>query len=184
MNPQELVNDVKDIKNTLDKIEKRGVPATAKQLEAINSRPIELDSKSFANYVKDDLKDVLPNTEAVRRLLDDFIDQFHIEVEGSIKQISGSVSHIPRKIAVTGDVYGFTTLKAALVYGAVLIATFFGCWLICTHYRDQAQETVIYQQAQEVIKERDYYYDQIQLYKHSNPTYSKLFPDYTGQRYK
>lgn len=184
MNPQELVNDVKDIKTTLDKIEKRGVPATAKQLEAISSRPIELDSKSFASYVKDDLKDVLPDTEAVRKLLDNFVEQFHTEVEESIKQINGSVSHIPRKIAVTGDVYGFTTLKAALIYGTVLVTTFFGSWLICTHYRDQAQETVIYQQAQEVIKERDYYYNQIQLYKNSNPTYSRLFPEYTGQRYK
>lgn len=178
MNPQELLNDIKEIRTMLDKIEKRGIPATAKQLEAINNRPIELDSKSFANYVKNDLKGVLPDTEAVKKLLDDFVEQFRAEVTKSVKQINGSVSHIPHKIAITGDVYGFTTSKAALVYGAVLIATFFSSWLICTYYRDQAQEKVIYQQAQEVVRERDYYYSQIQNYKRNNPTYSHLFPEY------
>lgn len=178
MNPQELLNDVKAIRTMLDKIEKRGIPATAKQLEAINDRPIELDSKSFAHYVKDDLKDVLPDTKAVKKLLDDFVEQFRTEVEESVKQIDGSVSHIPRKISVTGDVYGFTTLKAGLIYGSVLVATFFISWLICTYYRDQAQETVIYQQAQEVIIERNFYYDQIQKYKQNNPRYARLFPEY------
>lgn len=178
MNPQELVNDVKDIKTTLDKIEKRGVPATAKQLEAINSRPIELDSKSFANYVKDDLKDVLPNSEAVKNLFADFIEQMREETNDCVKRINKSVEHIPRKVSVTGDIYGFTTTKAALIYGAILVTTFFGSWSICTYYRDQAQETVIYQQAQEIARERNYYYSQIQNYKRNNFKYAKLFPEY------
>lgn len=181
MNPQELVNDIKDIKNMLDKIEKRGLPATAKQLEAINNRPIELDSKSFAHYVKDDLKEALPDTEVVKELFINFVEQLRKETDEAVRRVDQSVKHIPHKVKITGDIYGFTTLKAASVYASILIVTFFGAWLICTYYRDQAQETVIYQQAQEVIKERNYYYSQIQNYKKNNPTYTRLFPDYLNQ---
>jgi hypothetical protein len=178
MNPQELVNDIKEIKATIVDLKKRKEPATEEQLKAINDRPIILDPKSFAGYVKEDLKAVLPDTDAVKKVLDDFAIQLREEVKESIEQINGSVNRIPRKIPVTGGVYGFTTLKAAGVYGAILVATFFGSWLICTHYRDQARETVIYEQAQEVARERNYYYNQIENYKRNNSTYARLFPPY------
>lgn len=178
MNPQELVNDIKEIKATITDLKKRKEPATAEQLKAINDRPITLDPKSFAGYVKEDLKSVLPDTESIKILLDDFLERFRTEVEGGIERIDVSVRHVPRKILVTGDIYGFTNSKAALIYGAILVATFFGSWLICTHYQDQAKESVIYQQAQKVVQERNYYYNQIQIYKRNNPSYGRLFPEY------
>lgn len=178
MNPQELVNDIKEIKAEIIDLKKRKEPATAEQLKAIINRPITLDPVAFASHVKEDLKTVLPDTEIIKKLLDGFVEQFRTEIEGSITQIDSSVNRIPRKIAVTGDIYGFTTLKAALLYNAILVITFFSSWMICNHYRDQAQETEIYKQAQEVVKERDYYYSLIKDYKSKNPTYSKLFPEY------
>lgn len=85
---------------------------------------------------------------------------------------------MPRQVRVTGDIYGFTTFYAALAYGLVLLLIVFGAWLLCDQYREQAQETVIYKQAQEVVRERDYYYNQIQDYKRNNSTYARLFPAY------
>jgi hypothetical protein len=76
--------------------------------------------------LKDDLEEVLPDIETINKFLDAFVEQFYTEVEGIMKQINGSVSHIPRKIAITGDVQGFTTLRAAIVYGTLLSAAFFG----------------------------------------------------------
>ena len=75
-------------------------------------------------------------------------------------------------------IYGFTTFYTAIAYGLVLIGVVFGAWLLCDHYREQAQATVIYKQAQEAIRERDYYYNQIQNYKRNNSTYARLFPAY------
>ncbi len=66
----------------------------------------------------------MPDTETIKKLLNNFVEQFRAEIEGGIKQIDSSVSHIPREVAVTGDVYGFTTLKAALVYVVILITIF------------------------------------------------------------
>jgi len=178
MNPQELVNDVKEIKRILTELEKRKEPATAEQLKAIINRPITLDPKAFANHVQEDLKDALPSTEAIKTLLTNFIEQMRIETNGHVKKINQSIEHIPRKIPVTGDIYGFTNFKAAFIYGSILSVTFLCSWFICDYYRNQAQESTIYKQSQEISLERDFYHTQIEQYKNSNPSYSYLFPPY------
>ena len=63
----------------------------------------------------------------------------------------------------------------------VLLLVVFGAWLLCDYYREQAQETVIYKQAQEVSRERNYYYSQIQDYKRNNSKYARLFPAYNDK---
>ena len=42
-------------------------------------------------------------------------------------------------------------------------------------------DKVIYQQAVQVVRERNYYYQQIQAYKQKYPKYQGLFPEYNDQ---
>lgn len=58
------------------------------------------------------------------------------------------------------------------------LAVGFGAWLLCDLYREQAQETVTYKQAKELIRERGYYDNQIQDYKRNSSKYARLFPAY------
>jgi uncharacterized membrane protein len=181
MNPQDLFNDIKAIKAQLDELSKRPAPATAEQLKQINNLAITLDAKGFAEHVLPDLKDGLPNTTAIEKAADEAANRITQTADKAAKTINQAAQGVPRQVRVTGDVYGFTNFYAALAYGLVLLLVVFGAWLICDHYREQAQETVIYKQAQEVIRERDYYYNQIQEYKRNNSTYARLFPAYDGK---
>ncbi|MBC3795112.1 hypothetical protein [Spirosoma utsteinense] len=178
MNPQDLFDDIKAIKAQLEALSQRPAPATAKQLEQINNRVITLDARGFAEHVLPDLKEGLPNTIAIEKAADEAANRITQTADKAAKSIGQAAERIPRQVRVTGDIYGFTTFYAALAYGMVLVTVVFGAWLICNHYKEQAQESVIYQQAQEVILERNYYYNQIQNYKRNNPTYTKLFPVY------
>jgi uncharacterized membrane protein YgcG len=178
MNPQDLFNDIKAMKAQLDELSKRPAPATAKQLEQVNNRPITLDAKVFAEHILPDLKKGLPNTVAIEKAADEAANRITQTADKAAKTIHQAVQDVPRQVRVTGDIYGFTTFYAALAYGLVLLLVVSGAWLLCDYYREQAQETVIYKQAQEVIRERDYYYNQIQDYKRNNSTYAKLFPAY------
>jgi len=178
MNPQDLFNDIKAIKAQLDQLSNRPAPATAKQLEQVNNRPITLDAKGFAQYVLPDLKKGLPDTAAIEKAADEAANRITQTADKAAKTIHQAAQGLPRQVRVTGDIYGFTTFYAALAYGLVLLLVIFGAWLLCDHYREQAQETVIYKQAQEVVRERDYYYNQIQNYKRDNSKYARLFPAY------
>lgn len=178
MNPQDLFNDIKAIKAQLDELNKRPAPATAEQLAQVTDRPITLDAKSFAQHVLPDLKKGLPDTAAIEQAADKAAVRIAQTVDQAVQNFEKTAQRIPRHIRVTGDIYGFTTFYAALTYGIVLMLVVFSAWLICDYYREQAQETVIYKQAQEVIRERDYYYSQIQDYKRNNPKYTRLFPAY------
>jgi hypothetical protein len=173
MNPDDLFKDIKAMKAQLDELSKRPAPATAEQLEQVNNRPITLDAKAMADHVLPGLKQVTEEaTERIGQTADQAAKTFEKAVQG-----------VPRQVRVTGDIYGFTTFYAALAYGLVLVLVVFGAWLLCDYYRKQAQETVIYKQAQEVIQEKDYYYNQIQTYKRNNPKYAKLFPDYVNKKF-
>jgi uncharacterized membrane protein len=178
MNPQDLFNDIKAIKAQLDELSKRPAPATAEQLKQVNNRPITLDAKDFAQYVLPDLKKGLPDTSAIEKAATGAANEIRQTAGQAAQTINQAAQGVPRQVRVTGDVYGFTTFYAALAYGLILILVVFGAWLLCDHYREQAQETVIYKQAQEVIRERDYYYNQIQDYKRNNSKYARLFPAY------
>lgn len=178
MNPQDLFNDIKAIKAQLDELSKRPAPATAEQLKQVNNRAITLDAKDFAQRVLPDLKEGLPDTDAIEKAADEAAKRITQTADKAAKAINQAAQGIPRQVRVTGDIYGFTTFYAALAYGLVLVLVVLGAWLLCDHYREQAQETVIYKQAQEVIRERDYYYNQIQDYKRNNSTYARLFPAY------
>jgi len=178
MNPQDLFNDIKAIKAQLDELGKRPAPVTAEQLKQVNNRSITLDAKEFAQHVLPDLKKGLPNTVAIEKAADEAADRIKQTADKAAKAINQAAQGVPRQVRVTGDIYGFTTFYAALAYGLVLLMVVFGAWLLCDHYREQAQETVIYKQAQEVIRERDYYYNQIQAYKRNNARYARLFPTY------
>lgn len=171
MNPQDLFNDIKAIKAQLDELSKRPAPATAEQLKQINDRPITLDAKAMADYVIPGFKQA--TEEATKRMGQ--------TVEQASKTFAKATQDIPRQVRVTGDIYGFTTFYATLTYRLVLLAVVIGAWILCDHYREQAEETVIYKQAQEVIRERDHYYDQIQDYKRRNPKYARLFPAYDNK---
>lgn len=181
MNPQDLFNDIKAIKAQLDELNKRPAPATAEQLKQINDRAITLDAKGFAQHVLADLKEGLPDTVAIEKAADEAANRITQTADQAAKVIHQAAQGVPRQVRVTGDIYGFTTFYAALAYGLVLVSVVFGAWLLCDYYRKQAQETVIYKQAQEVIQERDYYYDQIQGYKRNNPKYERLFPAYENK---
>lgn len=80
---------------------------------------------------------------------------------------------------MTGDVYGFTSWKAALIYGIVLLVAV--AWYTCQYYQQQVEDKVIYQQAVEVVRESDYYYQQIQAYKQKYPKYQGLFREYDDE---
>lgn len=181
MNPQDLFNDIKAMKAQLDALSQRPAPATAKQLEQINNRPITLNPKEFAEHVLPDLKKGLPDTAAIEKAADEAANRITQTADKAAQALEQTAQRIPRQVRVTGDIYGFTTFYAALAYGLVLVLVVFGAWLLCDHYREQAQETVIYKQAQEVIRERDYYYNQIQAYKRNNSKYARLFPAYNDK---
>jgi len=178
MNPQDLFNDIKAIRAQLDELSKRPSPATAEQLAQVTDRPITLDAKSFAQHVLPDLKKGLPDTAAIEQAADKAASRIAQTADLAVQNLEKTAQRIPRHVRVTGDIYGFTSWNAALIYGLVLILLVFGAWLLCDYYRKQAQETVIYKQAQEVIRERDYYYNQIQDYKRNNSKYARLFPAY------
>ena len=178
MNPDDLFNDLKTIKAQLAQLSNRPVPATAEQLEKVAARPVTVDAKAFAGHVLPYLKQGLPNTEGIRQASDDAAKQIKESTSAGAELIGRAAQGVPREIRVRGDVYGFTNWIAASVYGLILVAVVTGAWLVCDHYQEQAQETVIYQQAQEIIRQRNYYYGQIQDYKHNNPNYAKLFPAY------
>lgn len=178
MNPQDLFNDIKAMKAQLDELSKRPAPATAEQLVQVTDRPITLDAKSFAQHVLPDLKKGLPDTAAIEQAADKAASRIAQTADQAVQNLEKTAQRIPRHVRVTGDIYGFTTWNAALIYGLVLLLVVFGAWLLCDYYREQAQETVIYKQAQEVIRERDYYYNQIQDYKRNNSKYARLFPAY------
>jgi uncharacterized membrane protein len=178
MNPQDLFNDIKAIKAQLDELSKRPAPATAEQLKQVNNRAITLDAKDFAQHVLPDLKKGLPDTAAIKKAADEAATRITQTADQAAKTINHATQGVPRQVRVTGDIYGFTTFYAAIAYGLVLLLVVFSAWLLCDYYREQAQETVIYKQAQEVIRERDYYYSQIQDYKRNNSKYSRLFPAY------
>ncbi|WP_077924501.1 hypothetical protein [Spirosoma sp. 209] len=178
MNPQDLFNDIKAMKAQLDELSRRAAPVTVEQLEQVIDRPITLDAQSFAQHVLPDLKKGLPNTVAIEQAADKAASRIAQTADQAVQNFEKTAQRIPRHVRVTGDIYGFTTFYAALVYGLVLLAVIFGAWFLCDYYREQAQETVIYKQAQEVIRERDYYYNQIQDYKRNNSKYAGLFPAY------
>lgn len=92
MNPHELVNDVKEIKRILTELEKRKVPATAEQLEAINQRPIVINPEKFAAYVSsalvNALKEELPNTEHIKVAVNTAVTA----IEESGRQTAGHIN--------------------------------------------------------------------------------------------
>lgn len=178
MNPDDLFNDLKTIKAQLAQLSQRPAPVTAEQLEKVAARPITVDAKALAGQVLPHLKQGLPNTESIKQAGDDAVKQIQASTSAGAELIGRATQGVPRVIRVTGDVYGFTNWVAASVYGLILVAVVAGAWLVCAHYREQAQETVIYQQAQEIIRQRNYYNGQIQDYKRTYPKYAKLFPAY------
>jgi len=127
MNPQELVNDIKEIKTTLADLKNRQEPATAKQLQAINDRPIIINPEKFAAYVSDALvkalKEELPNTENIRAAADTAVTA--IEESGSrmAGQIDGAgvkaAQRIEKATRQQADVLasriGFTSWQSALL---------------------------------------------------------------------
>jgi len=144
------------------------------QETALNGRMRICAVRRAVRFCKEtpDLKKGLPDTIAIEKAA----NRITQTADKAAKTINQAAQGAPRQIRVTGDIYGFTTFYAALAYGLVFLVVVFGAWLLYNHYREQAQETVIYKQAQEVIRERDYYYSQIQDYKRNNSKYARLFP--------
>jgi len=163
MNANQLVEDIEAIRASISRLEKRKEPASLEEVKALANRPIELNAREVVRLL---LPELLPGTEGLEKVA---------------QRIERAADSVPRQIKVTGDVYGFTNWKAALVYGILLLLTVAVAWYMCQYYREQAQEKVIYQQAMEVVKERDYYYQQIQAYKQKYPKYQELFPEYNDQ---
>lgn len=134
--------------------------------KALAERPTaqyNLDPQAFAKYVLPPLVQGLPDVKQVQAAGAEIINQIKAERE-----------RIPAKITIQGDFYGFTNWKPFLAYTIILILA--GAFSAYSWY--QNQESVIYKQALEVAKERDFYRNQIDNYKAQNPTYANLFPDY------
>lgn len=70
MNPQDLFNDIKAIKASLDELKQRPAPATAKQLEAANQRPINVDAEKFAAFAVAAIKSELPTPNGIKAAVD------------------------------------------------------------------------------------------------------------------
>lgn len=182
MNPQDLFNDIKAIKADLAEISQRPAPVTAAQVRELvrelASRPVQLNAQEFARHVLPQLQQGMPDVGALGEATQTATQQINQAASEAARTIRQSVQGIPTKIRVRGDIYGFTSFYAALVYGLTLVVVVFGAWLVCNYYREQAQATVIYQQAQGVVRERNYYYGQIEDYKRNNRRYGRLFPPY------
>lgn len=178
MNPAQLLEDVNEIKQRLASLEARSEPATLKEVQALASRPIELSPGEIAGLLLPEIKRGIPTTAAFVQAADDVEKQLKASTSKVAERVEQAAASVPKEIKVTGDVYGFTNWKAALIYGIVLLATVAVAWYTCNYYREQAQETVIFEQAKEVAKERDYYYRQIQAYKQKYPKYGDLFTPY------
>lgn len=126
MNPQELVNDVKEIKRILTELEKRKVPATAEQLEAINQRPVVINPEKFATYVTDalvkELADELPNTENIKAAANDAVSAIQASGTRTAGQIEGAgvtaAQRIEKAARQQADMLasriGFTSWQSAL----------------------------------------------------------------------
>lgn len=166
MNANQLVEDIEAIRASIARLEKKKEPAGLEEVKALANRPIELNAREVARLLLPELQKSLPSTDGL---------------EKAAQRVEQAATSVPRQVKVTGDVYGFTNWKAALVYGIVLLLTVVVAWYTCQYYREQATEKVIYQQAMEVVKERDYYYQQIQDYKQKYPKYHELFPEYNDQ---
>ncbi len=176
MNANQLVEDIEAIRASISRLEKRKEPASLEEVKVLGNRPIELNAREVARLLLPELQ---------KNLLGTSIPGISIPgmdgLEKVAQRIERAADSVPRQVKVTGDVYGFTSWKAALVYGIVLLVTVAVAWYTCQYYQQQAQEKVIYQQAMEVVKERNYYYQQIQDYKQKYPKYQGLFPEYDDQ---
>lgn len=115
MNPQELVNDVKEIKRILAELEKRKVPATAEQLEAINQRPVVINPEKFAAYVSTALvkavEDELPNIETIKAAANTAV----VAIDGAGVKAAQRIEKATRQQAdVLASRIGFTSWQSAL----------------------------------------------------------------------
>lgn len=151
MNPQELVSDIKEIKRVLAALEKRAEPATAKQLEAINQRPVVINPAAFAAHVSKALAQALaadqPNTEGIATA-----------AEASAQAILEAATIASRQIAQSGaaaageirgaarqrvnevaQLIGFTSWKAALIVGLIPLLT--GAGLFYFYQKSEHQRT-------------------------------------------
>ncbi len=140
MNPQDLFNDIKAMKAQLDALSQRPAPATAKELEQLNNRPITLNPKEFAQYVLADLKKGLPDTVAIEQAADKAATKLTQTADQAFQRFEQTAQRIPRHVRVTGDIYGFTTFYAALAYGLVLLLVVFGAWLHSTGHSGRSEE--------------------------------------------
>lgn len=163
MNANQLFEDIEAIRASIARLEHRKEAASLEEVKALGNRPLEVNAREVAQLLLPELQKRLPTT-----------DQFN----EAAQRVEQAVGRVPRTVSVTGDVYGFTSWKAALIYGMVLLLTVAVAWYTCSYYREQATATVIFEQAKEVAKERDYYYHQIQTYKKQYPKYANLFPSY------
>lgn len=128
MNPQELVNDVKEIKRILTELEKRKVPATAEQLEAINQRPVVINPEKFAAYVSAALvkvlADELPNTEDIKAAANTAVTAIQESGRVTAGQIEGAgvtaAQRIEKAARQQADMLasriGFTSWRSAAVF--------------------------------------------------------------------
>jgi hypothetical protein len=126
MNPHELVNDIKEIKNILVDLERRKEPATAEQLKAINDRQIIINPEKFAAYVSEALvnalKEKLPNTENIK----DAANMAIIAIQDSSTRTAGHINGAGieaaqriekaarRQADVLASRIGFTSWQSAL----------------------------------------------------------------------
>lgn len=137
MNPQNLFDDIKAIKASLDELTQRAVPATAEQLEAANKRPINLDAEKFAVFAVKAISNKLPTTEGIETAVAagvSRIDQAGIVSAERIEQAGSVAAHrIERasrsKANELASLIGFSSWQSAtliftgfilLVGGAIL----------------------------------------------------------------
>lgn len=135
--------------------------------KALNERPViqnSFDADKLAKQLLPALTAGLPNTGQLQTAGAEIVNQIRAERE-----------RIPTKIAIQGDFYGFTGWKPLALYSSLLIL----CGVFCTYFWYQKQETTQFQQAMELLKERNHLNTQIERYVAKNPKDgTKYFPGY------
>ena len=130
MNPQELVDDVKEIKRILTELEKRKVPATAEQLEAINQRPVVINPEKFAAYVSTALvkalEDELPNMENIKAAANTAVVAIDVAGVTAAQRIEKAAR---QQADVLASRIGFTSWQSALFIFSMFLLLVVGSML-------------------------------------------------------
>ena len=118
MNANQLVEDIEAIRASISRLEKRKEPASLEEIKALGNRPIDLNAREVVQLLLPELQKNLPNSSVPGT----------DELEQVAQRVEQAAASVPRQVKVTGDVYGFTSWKAALVYGIVLLLTVALAW--------------------------------------------------------